>query len=66
MLAAGEGELAVFEQLVLRYQNGAWWVAYRFTGDAPEAEDLAQESFLRIPDAGPLRSQFRRPLAPSA
>jgi RNA polymerase sigma-70 factor (ECF subfamily) len=53
MLAVGEGDLAAFEQLVLRHQNGAWRVAYRFTGDATEAEDLAQEAFLRILDAAP-------------
>ena len=53
MLAVSEGDLAVFEQLVLRHQNGAWRVAYRYTGDATEAEDLAQEAFLRILDAAP-------------
>jgi len=53
MLAVGQGDLTAFEQLVLRYQGGAWRVAYRFTGDAAEAEDLAQEAFLRILDAAP-------------
>jgi len=53
MLAAGRGDLNAFEQLVLRHQAEAWRVAYRFTGDAAEAEDLAQESFLRILDAAP-------------
>ena len=47
----GVGDLAAFEQLVLRYQAEAWRVAYRFTGDAAEAEDLAQDAFLRILDA---------------
>lgn len=53
MLATGEGDLAAFEQLVLRHQNEVWRVAYRFTGDATEAEDLAQEACLRILDAAP-------------
>lgn len=53
MLAAGEGDLLSFEELVLRYQAEAWRVAYRFTGDAAQAEDLAQDAFLRILDAAP-------------
>lgn len=53
MLAVGEGDLLSFEQLVLRYQAEAWRVAYRFTGDAAQAEDLAQDAFLRILDAAP-------------
>ena len=51
MLAVREGDLDAFEQLVLRRQSEAWRVAYRFTGDAAEAEDLAQEAFLRVLDA---------------
>jgi RNA polymerase sigma-70 factor (ECF subfamily) len=48
MLAVGRGDLDAFERIVLRHQAEAWRVAYRFTGDAAEAEDLAQEAFLRI------------------
>ncbi|MBN2128219.1 MAG: DUF559 domain-containing protein [Sedimentisphaerales bacterium] len=51
MLRVRAGDLAAFEQLVLRYQAEAWRVAYRFTGDAAQAEDLAQDAFLRIDDA---------------
>ena len=51
MLSVRDGDLAAFEQIVLRHQTEAWRVAYRFTGDAAEAEDLAQEAFLRILDA---------------
>jgi RNA polymerase sigma-70 factor (ECF subfamily) len=51
--AAGRGDLAAFEQLVLRYQSDGWRVAYRFTGDAAQAEDLTQDVFLRIFDAAP-------------
>lgn len=50
MLAVGRGDLDAFEQVVVRHQAKAWRVAYRFTGDAAEAEDLAQEAFLRILD----------------
>ena len=51
MLSVRDGHLDAFEQIVLRYQTEAWRVAYRFTGDAAEAEDLAQDAFLRILDA---------------
>lgn len=53
MLSVREGDLDAFEQIVLRHQAEAWRVAYRFTGDAAEAEDLAQDAFLRILDAAP-------------
>jgi RNA polymerase sigma-70 factor (ECF subfamily) len=53
MLRVRAGELDAFEQIVLRHQAEAWRVAYRFTGDAAEAEDIAQEAFLRILDAAP-------------
>ena len=53
MLAIGRGDLDAFEQIVLRYQADAWRAAYRFTGDAAEAEDIAQEAFLRILEAAP-------------
>ena len=48
MMAVRDGDLAAFEQIVVRHQAEAWRVAYRFTGDATEAEDLAQETFLRV------------------
>ncbi len=53
MLAVRDGDLDAFEQIVLRHQAEAWRVAYRFTGDAAEAEDLAQEVFLRVLNAAP-------------
>ncbi len=53
MLAAGKGDLDAFGQIVLRYQAEAWRVAHRFVGDAVEAEDLAQEAFLKLLDAAP-------------
>jgi len=53
MLAVGKGDLDAFERIVLRYQAEAWRVAYRFTGDAAEAEDLAQDAFLKTLNAAP-------------
>lgn len=53
MLAVRDGDLDAFERIVLRHQAEAWRVAYRFTGDAAEAEDLAQEAFLRVLDTAP-------------
>jgi len=50
MLSVRDGDLDAFERIVLRYQAEAWRVAYRFTGDAAEAEDLAQDTFLKILD----------------
>lgn len=53
MLAVAEGDLGAFEQIVLRHQNSAWSAAYRFLGDHAEAEDVAQEVFLKILGAAP-------------
>ena len=43
-----QGDLAAFEQLVLRHQQRAWRTAYRLVVDYHAAEDLAQEAFLRV------------------
>lgn len=51
MQAVGQGDPYAFDQLVLRHQSAAWGVAYRFLGDADEAEDMVQEAFLRVLDA---------------
>jgi RNA polymerase sigma-70 factor, ECF subfamily len=53
MLGVRDGDPEAFEQLVLRHQAEAWRVAYRYTGDPAEAEDLAQNAFLKILDAAP-------------
>jgi len=53
MLAAGQGDLNAFEGIVLRYQKTAWQIAYRFLGDAAEAEDVAQDAFLKLLAAAP-------------
>ncbi|MBN2291602.1 MAG: sigma-70 family RNA polymerase sigma factor [Pirellulales bacterium] len=48
MVEVSRGDLAAFEQLVLRHQQAVWQTAYRMVGDSQAAEDLAQEAFLRI------------------
>lgn len=51
MLAVAGGDLAAFEQLVARHQRSAWNAAYRFLSNAADAEDVAQEAFLRVLDS---------------
>jgi RNA polymerase sigma-70 factor (ECF subfamily) len=41
------GEAAAFEQLVQRYQHRVFGVAARMLGNAAEAEEIAQEVFVR-------------------
>jgi len=53
MQAVAKGDLAAFNELVLRHQDLAWKMAYRFLGDAMEAEDVAQQAFLKILEAAP-------------
>jgi len=47
------GELDAFEQIVRRYENKVYNIAYRFLGNHSDAADLAQEVFLRIYKALP-------------
>jgi len=51
MQMAARGDLAAFEQLVLRHQESVWRTAYRMLGRHGEAEDIAQEAFLRVFEA---------------
>ena len=51
MLAVARGGLSAFGQLVSRHQTSAWNAAYRFLGNTADAEDIAQEAFLRILDS---------------
>ncbi len=46
--AASAGNLAAFEQLVRAYQQPVWRFLRRLLGDAGVAEDVAQETFLRV------------------
>ncbi len=53
MAEVAGGDMDAFGELVRRHQDAAWRIAYHFVGDRGEAEDLAQESLLRILDAAP-------------
>ena len=44
---AAKGDLEAFNQLVLSYQNMAYNHAYSMLGDAAQAEDATQESFIK-------------------
>lgn len=44
---AREGDTAAYERLVRLHQAVAFRTAYLVTGDAPEAEDVTQEAFLK-------------------
>src|SRR5947209_4640331 len=44
---ARRGDMAAFATLVERYQSPVYNLAYRMLGAAPDAEDAAQEAFLR-------------------
>ena len=43
-----EGDMAAFAILVTRYQNGVFLFFCRMTGRRADAEDLAQETFVRV------------------
>ena len=48
MSEAAEGDMDAFEELVCRYQHGAFNVAKNMLSDEHLAADVAQEAFLRI------------------
>ena len=48
MLRVAKGDLDAFGEIIRRHERTAWRVAHRFLGDPAEAEDIAQEAFLRI------------------
>lgn len=43
-----EGDLYAFDQIVNRYKDQLVNFAYRFLGDKEDAEDITQETFLRV------------------
>ena len=47
IIAAQRGDLPAFNQLVLKYQNLAYNVAYRILGDTDRAADATQDSFIK-------------------
>ena len=42
------GQKRAFDELVLRYQNRVYHLCYRFFGDDNEANDMAQEIFIKV------------------
>jgi RNA polymerase sigma-70 factor, ECF subfamily len=53
MLSVARGDRAAFNELVLRHQESAWTIAYRFLCDRIEAEDIVQTAFLKILEGAP-------------
>src|ERR1700721_2578637 len=45
---AAEGHLEDFEELLRRYRNRVYRICYRMAGNADDAEDWAQECFVRV------------------
>lgn len=60
---AAQGDEAAYETLVQAYQEAVFRLAYLFTGDAAEAQDVAQEAFIAAYRALP-RFDLTRPLRP--
>ena len=48
MKRLAEGDSSALEELIERHKRKVLNVAYRYTGDAVMAEDLAQEAFIRV------------------
>ena len=43
-----QGDRSSFDELFLRYYSRIYAVVFRLTGDAAEADDIAQETFIRL------------------
>jgi len=48
VVKAQKGDELAFEELVHRYQERLYWVAYNMVGNAEEARDISQEAFVRV------------------
>jgi len=48
MLAYQQGDTRAFETLLTRHEKGVYGFAFRMLGDSMLAEEVAQESFLRV------------------
>jgi RNA polymerase sigma-70 factor (ECF subfamily) len=60
---AQNGNTAAFGQLVMCHQQAVYNIAYRLTGNRQEAEDVAQEAFVKTYQALD-RFDAQRPFAP--
>ena len=60
---ARRGDTAAFDQLVVHHQRVVFNIAYRMTGNRQEAEDVAQETFVKAYQALD-RFDPQRPFAP--
>jgi RNA polymerase sigma-70 factor, ECF subfamily len=63
ILQARQGDATVWERLVGQHQDAVFRLAYLLLGDADEAEDVAQETFIRAYRALD-RFDVQRPLRP--
>jgi RNA polymerase sigma-70 factor (ECF subfamily) len=63
VIRAQKGDVNAFGELVRRHQSAVYNVAYRMTGNRRDAEDAAQETFLKAFRAFD-RFDPERPLAP--
>ena len=45
---AQDGDLSAFESLVREHQEMAYAIAYRIAGNADDAKDICQESFIKL------------------
>jgi RNA polymerase sigma-70 factor (ECF subfamily) len=43
-----DGDLGAFQSLVRSYEKKVYWIAFNLVGDVEDAQDLAQEAFLRV------------------
>ncbi len=55
------GDQASFDDLFLRYYSRIYDVVFRLTGDAAEADDIAQETFIRLYRQSPAGQAQARP-----
>jgi len=42
------GDVSAFNELVRRYQERVYWIARRLVGTHPDADDVAQEVFIKV------------------
>jgi RNA polymerase sigma-70 factor (ECF subfamily) len=53
MCAVARGSTEAFEQIVQRFQPVVWRIAARFVGSTSEAQDIAQNAFMKLYQSAP-------------